>query len=219
MKILKMKLFQETVCYKKPFAFKVGETYPLPPYSTIIGMMHKILDAKSGEYFPMDISIQGNYENIFNNYQTLRTYKKDTVTTMPRNINMLFNVNLMLHIKAEDDIIDKIYNNVLSGTTQLVIGRNEDFARLDEIKYIENTSYQRGKSLAYNAYIKKDSKIYDNDIPGINYRLNTVYTIDKNDLRKWEKVDVKYIEKGTEITPNALCDEEGDVILLYKEEV
>lgn len=36
MKVLKLKLFQETACYKKPFAFKVAETYPLPPYSTII---------------------------------------------------------------------------------------------------------------------------------------------------------------------------------------
>lgn len=75
MKILKLKLFQETACYKKPFAFKVGETYPLPPYSTIIGMFHKILGAASGEYFPMNISIQGNYESIFNNYQTLRMFK------------------------------------------------------------------------------------------------------------------------------------------------
>lgn len=36
MKILRLKLFQESACYKKPFAFKVAETYPLPPYSTII---------------------------------------------------------------------------------------------------------------------------------------------------------------------------------------
>ncbi|MEG1059066.1 MAG: type I-B CRISPR-associated protein Cas5b [Clostridia bacterium] len=213
MKILKIKLFQEAVCYKKPFAFKVSETYPLPPYSTVIGMMHKILDAKSGEYFPMDISIQGDYENIFNNYQTLRTYKKNEVTTMPRNVNMLYNVNLMLHIKAEDYVIDKIYNNILSGSTALILGRNEDFARLDEIKYVENTSYKKEKELKYNAYIKTDDGFYDEDISGINYRLNTIYKIDKNNLRKWEKVDVKYIEKGTSIGPKVLCDDDGDIIV------
>ena len=48
MKILKLKLYQETACYKKPFATKVAETYPLPPYSTIIGMFHKILQAEPG---------------------------------------------------------------------------------------------------------------------------------------------------------------------------
>lgn len=52
MKYLKMKLFQETACYKKPFAFKVAETYPLPPYSTVIGMFHKILVAKPRRIFP-----------------------------------------------------------------------------------------------------------------------------------------------------------------------
>ena len=74
MKILKLKLFQETACYKKPFAFKVAETYPLPPYSTVIGMFHKILGADSGEYYPMNISIQGEYESIFSNYQNLRMF-------------------------------------------------------------------------------------------------------------------------------------------------
>ena len=105
MKILKLKLFQETACYKKPFAFKVAETYPLPPYSTVIGMFHKILKAKPGEYFPMNISIQGNYESIFSNYQTLRMYKGDKVTSMPRNVHLLLNVNLLIHVKADDEII------------------------------------------------------------------------------------------------------------------
>ena len=34
------------------------------------------------------------------------------------------------------------------------------------------------------------------DLTGINYRLNTKYVIE-NQLRKWEKVDVKYIERHT----------------------
>ena len=55
MNIIKLKLFQETACYKKPFAFKVAETYPLPPYSTVIGMLHKVLQAQNGEYFDMNI--------------------------------------------------------------------------------------------------------------------------------------------------------------------
>lgn len=92
MKVLKMKLFQETACYKKPFAYKVAETYPLPPYSTVIGMFHKILQAKNGEYFPMEVSVQGKYESIFSNYQTLRMYKKNKVTSMPRNVHQLLNV-------------------------------------------------------------------------------------------------------------------------------
>lgn len=209
MKILKLKLYQETACYKKPFAFKVAETYPLPPYSTVIGMLHKILQAKTGEYFPMNISIQGNYESIFSNYQNLRMFKgKDQVTAMPRNIHQLLNVELVIHVKAEDEIIDKLYTNITQGVETFTLGRNEDLVRVDEIKIIQEPKIEEYKleNVKYNAYIPSEK------IQGINYRLNTTYTI-KNDLRKWEKVDVKYVEKHTNIDlEEALQDEEGDYI-------
>ncbi len=35
---------------------KITETYPLPPYSTINGLIHKILNAT--EYIPFNISVQ-----------------------------------------------------------------------------------------------------------------------------------------------------------------
>lgn len=216
MKILKLKLHQETACYKKPFAFKVAETYPLPPYSTVIGMLHKILQAKTGEYFPMNISIQGNYESIFSNYQNLRMFKgKDQVTAMPRNIHQLLNVELVIHVKAEDEIIDKLYTNITQGVETFTLGRNEDLVRVDEIKIIQEPKIEEYKleNVKYNAYIPSEK------IQGINYRLNTTYTI-KNDLRKWEKVDVKYVEKHTNIDlEEALQDEEGDYIFFYSKEM
>ena len=191
MKILKLKLYQETACYKKPFATKVAETYPLPPYSTIIGMFHKILGAQSGEYFPMNISVQGSYEGIFSNYQNLRMYKgKDKVTSMPRNVHQLLNVNLIIHVQAEDEIIDRIYQNIINGVDEPNIGKS--------------------------AYIPE---WIDSEVEGINYRLNTTYKI-QDDIRKWNKVNVKYVEKytnksltGTEI----LQDEDGDNIYFYSE--
>lgn len=219
MKILKIKLFQETACYKKPFAFKVAETYPLPPYSTVIGMFHKILKAKEGEYFPINISIQGDYESIFNNYQTLRMYKgKNEVTSMPRNVHQLLNVNLLIHVKAEDYIIDKIYKNITEGEETFTLGRNEDLVRIDEIKYVKET-YQQDEEIIlskYNAYIPEWQ---NEDIEGINYRLNTTYTI-KNELRKWKKTNVKYIEKHRpEKIYTAIKDEDGDCIFFYEKEM
>lgn len=218
MKILKMKLFQESACYKKPFAFKVAETYPLPPYSTVIGMFHKILQAESGEYFPMNVSIQGNYESIFNNYQTLRMFKgKDTVTSMPRNVHQLLNVELLIHVKADDSIIDKIYENIINGDETLTLGRNEDLVRIDEIKFVENAYEEDDVYIErYNAYVPNWQ---DENLNGINYRLNSTYEI-KNDLRKWKKVDVKYIERHTDsMLEKALMDEDKDIILFYGEEI
>ena len=215
MKILKLKLFQETACYKKPFAFKVAETYPLPPYSTVIGMFHKILGADSGEYYPMNISVQGEYESIFSNYQNLRMFKgKDEVTAMPRNVHQLLNVHLLIHVKAEDDVIDKIYNNIINGVETFTLGRNEDLVRVEQIKYVNEITKTHGDINKYNAYVPM---YYDDGfLEGINYRLNTTYTI-VNDLRKWNKVDVKYIEKHTSNKLDEVeIDEDGDNMFFYE---
>lgn len=217
MKILKLKLFQETACYKKPFAFKVAETYPLPPYSTVIGMFHKILQAKAGEYIPMNVSIQGEYESIFSNYQNLRMYKgKDQVTAMPRNVHQLLNVNLIIHVQAEDEVIDKIYKNIINGAETFTLGRNEDIVRIDEIKILNNIEQVEQENIKISAYIPE---WIEKDIRGINYRLNTTYKIE-NELRKWNKVNVKYVEKSTnEGVYETIQDEDGDNIYFYSKDM
>ena len=217
MKILKLKLYQETACYKKPFATKVAETYPLPPYSTIIGMFHKILQAQPGEYFPMNISVQGSYEGIFSNYQNLRMYTgKDKVTSMPRNVHQLLDVNLIIHVQAEDEIIDKIYQNIINGTETFTLGRNEDIVRIDSIKILGDVNEVEEPEIKENAYVPE---WIDNEVNGINYRLNTTYKI-QDDIRKWNKVNVKYVEKYTnQHIEEILQDEDGDNIYFYSERI
>lgn len=217
MEILKLKLYQETACYKKPFATKVAETYPLPPYSTLIGMFHKILQAQSGEYFPMNISVQGNYEGIFSNYQNLRMYKgKDKVTSMPRNVHQLLNVNLIIHVQAEDDIINKIYNNIANGAETFTLGRNEDLVRIDEVKILNNVRKVEDVPVECNAYIPE---WLDEYVQGINYRLNTKYAV-VDGIREWDKVAVKYVEKqsGASVS-KVLQDEDGDNIYFFSERI
>ena len=165
----------------------------------------------------MNISIQGNYESIFSNYQTLRMFKeKGKVTSMPRNVHQLLNISLVIHVKAEDNIIDNIYNNTINGNETITLGRNEDLVRIEEIKYVENISSSNGEIVNYNAYVPKYI-CEQEDLTGINYRLNAKYVIE-NQLRKWEKVDVKYIERHTNniITDMKIeKDEEGDFMFFY----
>lgn len=217
MKILKLKLYQETACYKKPFATKIAETYPLPPYSTVIGMFHKILQAQPGEYFPMNVSVQGEYESIFSNYQNLRMYKgKDKVTAMPRNVHQLLNVNLIIHVQAEDEIIDRIYHNVINGVESFTLGRNEDLVRIDEIKILKDVEEVEEVAIRKSAYIPE---YMTRRVDGINYRLNTTYKIIE-DIRQWNKVNVKYVERNTnQGVYNALQDEDGDNIYFYSKEM
>lgn len=212
MRVLKLKLFQETACYKKPFAFKVGETYPLPPYSTVKGMLHDILKAE--EFIPMSISIQGDYESKFVNYQNMYFYKPKEITNMPLNIHLLYNVNIIIHVKAEQSVLENIVEGIKNSDGHLSLGRKEDIVRIDDIKYIE-VDYIDGEELDDARKIKLPIYIPINQLPedvnGINYRLNWKYH-KVNGLRQWEKIHVKYVEAGVAIDDGFLEDKEGDLV-------
>lgn len=119
----------------------------------------------------MNISIQGKYESIFSNYQNLRMFKgKDQVTSMPRNVHQLLNIELIIHVQAEDEIIEKIYENIVTGKETFTLGRNEDMVRVDEVKIIQKPELSGGMINEYNAYVPEH---LSNEISGIQYRLNT----------------------------------------------
>ena len=222
MKALRLDLFQETACYRKPFAIKISETYPLPPYSTINGLLHRILDAK--EYIPIKISIQGDYESLVNEYQTTYFYKKNTVTKMPMNQHLLLNVRLIVHISAENSVLDELYNRIRNLEEFLSLGRREDLLRIDDIQFVELNEYEIDSdaeddeededipkkekyNLKHSIYIPKT---YDVEFDGISYRLNNYY---KSTRDKWEKIDVKFIQKGANFDSyNILLDEKEDVV-------
>lgn len=225
MKVLKIKIFQETACYRKPFAFKVTETFPLPPYSTIKGMLHYVLSAK--EYIPMAISVQGDYESIINSYNNTYFYKSDEITTMPMNVHMLYNVKLIIHVKTEESIMEKLFQKLNKPFEHLSLGRREDLARIDYVKVVklkeitlmdiedkedEDENILPYVETKYPIYIPKNKLDKNLQLPGINYRLNFKYKI-RNGLREWEKTDVLYVDKGIMITKGKVwMDEEEDLV-------
>lgn len=62
MKLLRIELTQTKAHYRKEESVDNKMTYPLPPYSTVIGAIHKACNFK--EYHEMDISIQGSYKSL-----------------------------------------------------------------------------------------------------------------------------------------------------------
>lgn len=218
MKVLKIKLYQETVCYKKPFAFKVSETYPLPPYSTVIGMLHKILGAHPGEYHKMDISVQGHYEGIFTAYNTTRFYKGNDITSRPLNIHMLYGVNLIIHVASDEETLDNIYNGFKSCNSTFTLGRNEDLARIDEIKLVDINKFEFDDDLeGRNIVLRNCIYIpdgYNTLLKGISYKINKVYTI-VNNLRQWEKIKVKYVEAGEALNHGEYYKDDEDDLVFF----
>jgi len=62
MEVLRIILTQSSANYKKEETVLNKMTYPLPPFSTIIGALHSACGYRA--YHPMDISIQGKYESM-----------------------------------------------------------------------------------------------------------------------------------------------------------
>ncbi len=77
-KILFIELFQPFAQYRNPFTFYYAQIYPLPPKSTIIGMLQNAVGDWYGVEYgikkwweELKISIHGGFENVFWNYQQL----------------------------------------------------------------------------------------------------------------------------------------------------
>ncbi|NLK67905.1 MAG: CRISPR-associated protein Cas5 [Clostridiaceae bacterium] len=62
MEALRIHLTQTSANYKREEVIENKMTYPLPPFSTVIGALHHVCGFES--YRPMDISIQGDYHAL-----------------------------------------------------------------------------------------------------------------------------------------------------------
>ena len=62
MKAFRLVIRQTSANYRRPECVDNKMTYPLPPFSTVIGALHKACGYT--EYHPMNVSIQGQYESM-----------------------------------------------------------------------------------------------------------------------------------------------------------
>lgn len=210
MNVLRLKLFQETACYKKPHAAKVSETYPLPPFSTVKGMLHAVLDART--LIPMKLCIQGEYDTIISDYQTHYFFKENKtaefaltvdglgvarefndITTMPIYRHLLYHVYLTIFVQAEESILQQLQERICS-STPISLGRWEDLVRVDECKMIELHEVEEA-DLTLHAYVPVK---FIHDSSYIPYRLNWTYRV-VNGVRVWDKIEAGYVQKGNTI--------------------
>jgi CRISPR-associated protein Cas5t len=87
MKAVKITAWQPIASYRKPSSLRMKETFPLPPYATVIGMVHAACGFKN--YLPMKVSVQGNYGSIINDLYT----KYEFVSCSPKEVdraNLIF---------------------------------------------------------------------------------------------------------------------------------
>ncbi|MCP4220205.1 MAG: type I-B CRISPR-associated protein Cas5, partial [bacterium] len=216
---IKLKIYQDLVNYKTPTSFQLRESYPLPPYSTVIGMIHNACGFT--KYVPMEISIQGDYFSKVNNYQTMYYFKsgmkyeparhqmyvesesadvKYGITRATANVELLVDVNLTIHVKTEDPVMLKEVCEKLKAPGEYIsLGRREDLALMKvERIAIEEKVFDEDVVLENNFYIPAEMKD-EGEIRGTLYDLNVVYKVDKNGFRQWQKKRVFYTSKDSSI--------------------
>lgn len=275
MKALRIVLTQNKAHYKKEETVENKMTYPLPPFSTVIGSLHSACGFK--EYKPMDLSIQGEYKSLVkqaytdhcfldsamddrgilvkmknsllysNSFDKVATAKKSqgnsfkkgitievhneellteyrslkdkmatakdkdekniinkylskfkSLTTSLKYYEILTEVELIIHVKAEFDTLNQIKENIYSLKS---IGRSEDFVDVNDCDFIElQDNINKTINSKYSAYINYD--LIQNDsillheksgVPasGTKYWLNKVYNTD-NGYREFSKAKVVY---------------------------
>lgn len=217
---VRLEIYQNLVNYKKPTSFQLKETYPLPPPSTVIGMVHFACDYK--EYIPMDVGIQGRYHSKVNDLYTRYEFAGASYEAGRHNIKLnssidnksygmmrgvsttelLVDAELILYICPDDqNRINEIYEAFCNPKEYLSLGRREDIVKINSVKIvdIEKVSLDDDVTLSLDTYVPvKFLKETDSNA--------TIYTLTKNytlqtikkgvDIRRWNKVKVAHCVEG-----------------------
>ncbi len=214
-KLIKLKIFQPKACYTTPLSFKGIETFPLPTFSNIRGMLYTALGRKYQEGDDFRFSIQGNYESIYRDYWNAVKYGDKGRGKKPIEVPTLHNVNLIIHIYTNK--YEEVKAALANPKEFLSLGRKEDLIRIDEIKEINYHLKDLDKEtksfiLKNNSYIAMELGL---DITGIPYRLPSFWEI-KSGFRVFTPmVNVYYLEAPIILESGKIyIDEEGDPVWL-----
>ncbi|HPD57899.1 MAG TPA: CRISPR-associated protein Cas5 [Smithellaceae bacterium] len=236
MKVLRLKLYQNLVNYRREMSYGYVQTYPLPTPSMIRGMAHGLLGINDG-YKPLKISIQGNFDSVTTNMQKVFKFDRSP-EARPENpyiinlksslrtakhgvqfVDLIVNMKLLLHITFDDASLTEALDDAVRMKT-VVLGRNEDIAGVDftETGLVDIEEASDEITLNYNGYLSPDL-CRQEQLSGTHYRLpfyyNDVQSIE--DKRIFHFADAVYIAKGNKIeNVSFMKDSKGDLVSLLE---
>lgn len=214
MRAIRISLRQDMVNYKKPTSFQLKETYPLPPYSTVIGMVHSLCNYT--EYKPMQVSVQGKYFSKVNDLYTRYEFKNGMKYDAKRHqlkvgeygigqgvatAELLVDVELLLHIAPEDqNLVEEICLAFTSPREYPSLGRREDLVTIEEVKIVTLTQTELEQQIPaykdYYAYIpctliekvNLTHKVQGVSYSGTKYKLSKNYVLDNYGTERAPKI-------------------------------
>lgn len=232
MKAVKLNAYMETARF--PVSLSCSpEILPLPPFSTVSGMVHNACGWH--EYHNMNFFISGKgYINKELKMQWQGGAKFKTITEeikkrwsvivedendssyigwvqSPKTFYYLANLQLEIYIQTvDDDDLEVVYTSLKFPRKFLSLGRYEDLLRVDDVEIVELQEKNEIGTLKKDAYV---SEIFvPDDLCSISYNINKKYEYTKKGFRKFNKVRCRYLDKGTKIFSN-LFDNDNPIFL------
>ena len=232
---IRVKCFQNLVNYKKPSSFIIKETFPLPPYSTVLGMIHAACGYT--EFHPMKLCIQGTNSGTVSELYTRYSFSAGTKYEEGRhqicvedgerygifrgiaNVELVCDNDMVIHVIPEEDDFEKVYNSLKYPPRYLSLGRYEDLLDIERVDIV-NIHQEDEVEIKRDIYIPVSYGIELGDRRGTIYNLTKEYEITKQGLRRWKKengrVKAYYCSGGVVIDEGAYVDDfEKDAALIF----
>ena len=232
---IRVKCFQNLVNYKKPSSFIIKETFPLPPYSTVLGMLHAACGYT--EFHPMKLCIQGTNSGTVSELYTRYSFSAGTKYEEGRhqicvedgerygifrgiaNVELVCDNDMVIHVIPEEDDFEKVYNSLKYPPRYLSLGRYEDLLDIERVDIV-NIHQEDEVEIKRDMYIPVSYGIELGDRRGTIYNLTKEYEITKQGLRRWKKengrVKAYYCSGGVVIDEGAYVDDfEKDAALIF----
>lgn len=179
MKALLIKIYQPTAHYRIPFTYQRRHTYPIPPYSTVVGFLCNMLgiDYQGNERYEQlkrcKISISGRFEQKLTEYIWFRNLSKEShekyfgsIETREKNgeinhiggqspmrIDVLENMHMNIHIVGDENFLAELetyLHNPVNRLETVHLGRAEDWLVFESIQLVDLEKSDRDKN--YNHF-------------------------------------------------------------------
>ena len=232
---IRIKCFQNLVNYRKPSSFIIKETFPLPPYSTVLGMIHAACGYT--EFHRMKLCIQGTNSGTVSELYTRYSFSAGTKYEEGRhqicvedgekygifrgiaNVELVCDNDMVIHVIPEEEDFEKVYNSLKYPPRYLSLGRYEDLLDIERVDIV-NIQQEDEVEIKRDMYIPVSYGIELGDRRGTIYNLTKEYEITKQGLRRWKKeggrVKAYYCSAKTSIDEGAYVDDfEKDAALIF----
>lgn len=199
---IRVQCFQNLANYRKPSSFIIKETYPLPPYSTILGMIHAACGFE--EFHPMKISIQGTNQGTISDLYTRYSFspggkyeegrhqvciedeEKYGIFKGIANVELVCDNRMVIHIVPEEEDFDTVLNAMKFPKNYLSLGRYEDLLDVQRVDIV-NLQLEDEAMAEMDIYVPVNSGIETGGVNTTIYTLTKEYEITKQGLRRWKK--------------------------------